>query len=437
MPESTEAKAEVVPCRGRKTRNVETIAVCMLLTVFTRVAVVSLVAFRFPRGWFFTKGLELGQLAHSLAAGQGFSSPFGGNTGPSAYLAPGYPALISLIFHFCGDYTLASALVVMGMQVMFSLCTLLIIMHIARMCFGDQAATLSGVFWALSPPLMWVPTIFWDTALSTLMIAGLFALALKTRRKPNALSWTLLVVGCAGAALVNPALLPTLLALSVWAVWPGKGRVCSLREALLAVVLFLLIITPWPLRNLKLLHAFIPLRSNFGFELWNGNQSGSDGTFQQSLHPGFNPQEMRAYASLGEVAYMREKSAMAHSYIRSHPLQFVWLSTKRAWLFWTGQAQGTSRTSLVLVFHALLTTLLALPGFLLVLRHKRNLFVPLVLPLIIFPLPYYITHPDFRFRILLDPFTIVVSAYALTQFRQKRLLTSVVESRELVPNAIC
>jgi hypothetical protein len=31
----------------------------------------------------------------------------------------------------------------------------------------------------------------------------------------------------------------------------------------------------------------------------------------------------------------------------------------------------------------------------------------------LFPLPYYLTHPDFRFRMLLDPMLLLLSAYAV------------------------
>ena len=36
-----------------------------------------------------------------------------------------------------------------------------------------------------------------------------------------------------------------------------------------------------------------------------------------------------------------------------------------------------------------------------------------LLPILLFPLPYYMTHPDFRFRLLLDPLLTILSAYAV------------------------
>jgi hypothetical protein len=39
--------------------------------------------------------------------------------------------------------------------------------------------------------------------------------------------------------------------------------------------------------------------------------------------------------------------------------------------------------------------------------------VLLALPFLIFPLPYYLTHADFRFRLLLDPIAIMLGTYAI------------------------
>ena len=43
-------------------------------------------------------GWEIGRIGDSLAHGMGFSSPFGGNTGPSAWTAPVYPWIVSIAF---------------------------------------------------------------------------------------------------------------------------------------------------------------------------------------------------------------------------------------------------------------------------------------------------------------------------------------------------
>ncbi len=48
---------------------------------------------------------ESGNIAHSLATGHGFSSPFRVDTGPTAWMTPLFPLLLAGIFRLFGAYT--------------------------------------------------------------------------------------------------------------------------------------------------------------------------------------------------------------------------------------------------------------------------------------------------------------------------------------------
>jgi hypothetical protein len=45
----------------------------------------------------------------------------------------------------------------------------------------------------------------------------------------------------------------------------------------------------------------------------------------------------------------------------------------------------------------------------------RSFAILAALPLLLFPVPYYITHAEFRYRLNIDPLLTVVAAYAVTQ----------------------
>jgi 4-amino-4-deoxy-L-arabinose transferase-like glycosyltransferase len=388
----------------------------LLLALLARLLILWFVIEKFPHHWLYSRGIELGTLAQSLVAGHGLSSPFGGSTGPTALLAPGYPAVIALVFRVFGSFTFPAAIAVMGMQVLFSAATVLLIMMVARRCFDSRTADLAGVFWAVSLPLLWMPTIFWETCLSTLLLVGMIALALRCEQKPSRFLWALLGGYCGLAGLVNPALLLALLALLGWAAWQTRK---TLRYSpLLGLLVLLLVFAPWPIRNARALGAFIPLRSTVGFELWMGNRAGATGFLDESLFPLFNRRELDLYASRGEVAYMRDKSTQAKTYIRAHPAEFVRLSTIRFIRFWTGT--GNQESSVFFPLHAVLTTSLGWMGIWRILKSSRvSLSVLFILPLILFPLPYYITHAEFRYRLVIDPLLTILAAYAVTGSRDR------------------
>jgi hypothetical protein len=69
----------------------------------------------------------------------------------------------------------------------------------------------------------------------------------------------------------------------------------------------------------------------------------------------------------------------------------------------------------VVELHAILTSLLGLAGLAVLCKQRRAVAVLFLLPLLIFPLPYYITHAEFRFRLVLDPLLTILSAYAITE----------------------
>jgi 4-amino-4-deoxy-L-arabinose transferase-like glycosyltransferase len=382
------------------------LAVALLL----RLLIVWFVIARFPHNWLYSRGIELGTLAQSLVAGQGLSSPFGGSTGPTALLAPGYPAIIALLFLIFGSFTFAAAVAVMVMQLLFSVLTVLCIMQVARQCFGIRTANLAGTFWAVSLPLIWMPTIFWETCLSTLLLVGMVALALRCERRPGGLLWALMGAYCGLAALVNPSLLPALLALMGWAAWQTRKTFWYLPVALLVLCV---VFAPWPIRNARVLHAFIPLRSTVGLELWMGNRAEARGFLDESVFPIFNRGEYDQYVSKGEVAYMQDKSALAKAYTRAHPGKFLHLSAVRFARFWSGT--GSTDGSVFYAIHALLTTSLGFMGIWRLVRERRlRVAVLFLLPLMVFPLPYYITHAEFRYRLVVDPLLTILAGYAVS-----------------------
>jgi Dolichyl-phosphate-mannose-protein mannosyltransferase len=384
--------------------------------LMSRLLILWFVIVRFPHNWLYSRGIELGTLAQSLLMGQGFSSPFGGSTGPTALLTPGYPAMIAIFFGIFGSFSFRAAIAVMVMQTLFGVMTVLLIMQVAQRWFDVRAANLAGIFWALSLPLVWMPTIFWETCLSTVLLVGLVALALRCQQTPSGPLWVLMGAYCGLTSLVNPALLSASLAIMGWSAWQTRKTMRS--SPIAGLLVFLLIFAPWPIRNARVLHAFIPLRSTTGFELWIGNRAGATGFLDETQFPIFNKYEYASYVSKGEVAYMRDKWALGKAYICGHPGQFVRLSTVRFIRFWTGT--GNKDGSPIFVIHAVLTTSLGWMGIWRLIRKRRlSLAFLFILPLMIFPLPYYITHAEFRYRLVVDPLLTILAGYTVSGVRDR------------------
>ena len=288
----------------------------------------------------------------------------------------------------------------------------------ARKAFNTRTANLAGLIWALSPPLLFFPTLFWETGLSILLLTTFCALALRWVAQPKPWHWAAMGAYCALAMLLNPSLMFALFSIFAWVAASAlrAKRIC-IATPLLTLLTFTILFAPWPIRNAQQLHALIPTRTNLGYELWQGNRPGSGGNFSPALHPNVNAEQFNRYATLGEVAYMREKSTLASAAIRSNPPRFVGLTALRTLKFWIGL--GSHDVSALIVAYIVLTTALGLTGLIILWRSQRSLALLFALPLLLFPLPYYLTHPDFRFRLVLDPLLTILSAYMIVHWRER------------------
>ena len=266
-----------------------------------------------------------------------------------------------------------------------------------------RTANLAAFMCALWPPLVIGHTHLWETSLTGLLMAASVLAAVQLHSEERLRAW--LAAGLAGgvAVLANPALLPTLMALALCAAWRHHAPV----KLCVAAVAVLVVLTPWEVRCCRALRAFVPLRSGMPLELWIGNHVGADGYWYASLHPVGSEAELQRFAQLGEIGYMREKQAAFRTFVREHPWEFISLTARRFARYWLGIPPGGAPTFTPVVVVAAL-------GLWLMRRQRAALLC--ALPLLLFPLPYYVTHADMRFRFVLDPLMLLLAANAVAWF---------------------
>lgn len=285
---------------------------------------------------------EAGRIARSLAEGQGFGSPFFAETGPTALLAPVFPALLAGVFKLFGVYTKASALAILSFDCLLGALTCIPVFFIARRTFGDGAALWSGWIWAFFPySINFAANFIWDTTLTTLLMALLFLIVLKLEGACGWSPWFGFGALVGIAALTNPVLLAPMPFLTLW-------LLCRLQErrerwfapGLAALLGVLIVVSPWFVRNYRTFHKFIPLRSGFGLEVYGGNNADS---WRWALdlrpagyHPSDSDKEWSEYQQLGEIHYMALKKREAVAFISVHKSLYALQTLRRIVYIWTG-----------------------------------------------------------------------------------------------------
>jgi 4-amino-4-deoxy-L-arabinose transferase-like glycosyltransferase len=367
----------------------------------------------------FEFGWEMGRVGRSIAEGHGFSSPYDGNTGPTAWEPPLYPYLIGEVFKIFGIYTPASAWVLLSINSLFAALTCIPIFLIAYRTFGERVAIWSAFAWALCPYVWyWSVHWIWDTTFTPLVLSWIFLLALELPEWPDWSGWIFFGALYGVGALANPTMLLFLPFCGLW-IWRQRYRrgLPSLGGVVVSSVVFFLVLAPWVVRNYEVFGRFVFLRDDFGLQIRLGNGPSADGMLMAYLQPNLNRLELEKFQSMGEIAYAESCKRMAYDWIHAHPERFAVISLKRFFYYWNGVPRATNsvapvdfRTSAFLS-----TSVLALWGLGHVLRQKRPgawLFAGLVLT---YPTVYYFVFPHARYRHPLEPELLILIVFLLSE----------------------
>jgi 4-amino-4-deoxy-L-arabinose transferase-like glycosyltransferase len=373
----------------------------------------------------FTFGYEMARIARALVTGYGYADPFSGHTGPTAWVPPLYPLLIAGVFKVAGIYTPLSGWVLLTINSVFSAAAALCIYEIAARCYNHKVAIWSAWIWALYPAAMqyavrWV----WETSLSTFLFAAVLVLALRMRAIGEAAPpsnpqstrrWILFGFLWALIALSNSTLLLFLPVCGLWILIGAKDKSIAVGRAALAGLLFVACIGPWTYRNWRAFHAFIPMRSNFGAELYAGNGPGSFGfRYGVLIDLAENDPQHRLYVQLGELNYVRQRGQLAKARISAHPAHFAALTLKRFYFFWASVPHPSDKhwfLDFVRQVNYCLPSITGILGLALSLRRRVPAAVLFAWAFVLVPLTYYFVTVEARFRHPLEPLIVMLSVY--------------------------
>jgi hypothetical protein len=282
-------------------------------------------------------GYETGSIARSIAEGKGFSSPFITETGPTIWLTPIFPYLLAGVFKVFGVYTYKSMLIITTLNDVFSALTCIPIFFIAKRLGGVGLGAGAAWMWAIFPNAILMPAEWiWDTSLAALMAALILWATLAIRDSNRVRDWIGYGLLWGIGLMVNASLLTLAPFLLLWlAVALRKKGWRWIQLPAVTLLMMGIVCVPWTVRNYVVFHKVIIFRSNFGLELWLGNNSQVPDTWAGFLHPNDYPPERAEFARLGEIEYMRQKQSLAIQFMESHPrdtLRFFWRRFVDNWM---------------------------------------------------------------------------------------------------------
>ena len=370
-------------------------------------------------------GGESMRLAHSLYDTGNFANPFFSlHTGSSAHLSPVFPAFLAILMKVFGNKSTGIYAIELAAVLILSLQLALYPVFSTILGMGEINGIVGAAIWIAAKPRL---VYNWEVLYVAILIAVACCcyrryLDEETQRRSR-LAWSL---GCLMGLLIltSPTVAPIYATWLAWEVW--RHRMAFFRESFLALVLLpIVILAPWVIRNYFLFHSFPVIRDNLGLELSVSNndcaQFGTraniaSGCFEK-FHPNMNVNEARKVKELGEVKYNQLQLREALHWISKHPSRFSKLSIMRCIAFWMPTetfsihyASGRRSER----FAIYMMTLLSAPGLIILYRCNIKSALLLISCLMVFPLVYYIVQFEDQYRYAIMWVTFLLGAVPIT-----------------------
>ena len=405
--------------RARRTTFCLLACIALFLTALSRYSVSYVSSDSVPRE------PETFRLAHSLYKTGKFANPFAAlDTGPSAHLSPVFPSFLALLMKVFGDGSTGIYAIRLAAALILSLELALYPVFSRMLGIGEINGIIGASIWIVAKP-----RIVYDH--DELYVAILVAVACCCYRRyldeeaqeHIRLPWPLgILMGF--LILTSQTVAPVYATWLGWEVW--RHKYASVKRSLLPLVLLpVVIIAPWTIRNYLVFHSFTPIRDNFGLELSVSNNdcarfgiraSERIGCFEK-VHPNRNVNEASKVMEMGEIKYNALRLREARRWISSHPARFIKLSVMRFIAFWmptenlnNPYASGRHLERAVIYLMTLLSGL----GLVILCRRDIKSGVLLISCLTVFPLVYYIVQFEYRYRYSIMWMTFLLGAMPLT-----------------------
>jgi 4-amino-4-deoxy-L-arabinose transferase-like glycosyltransferase len=357
-----------------------------------------------PQAW------EYGDIAENIVDGRGFSriNEFSHNIENTSSHAPLYPYYLSFFFQF-GQKNWVY-LIIQIIQIVISVLTILILYKIVLLLFSKSAASLTALAVSLYPPLIYYSTKLTPTVWLAFFISLTILLILKLKNNSSKIA-ILCGISLGVSILTNPIAFTFFPALIIWYL---IKKPIEFRKFCLLILVTLVTLVPWTIRNHRIHHRLIPVTTQFSKNLWIGNNPNATGTdyYQvvQSKEPLFvlmtNTLPRKVRRDLGRKTEIERSDYFLKQgliFIAQNPKKFVNLLFTK---------------TISLIYFPLLV--LGVIGIALSLRHKyKNQSLVLVFVLTSISVIYIFTHVGLaRYRMPVEAILLIFASFSITEIKK-------------------
>ncbi len=349
---------------------------------------------------------------------------------PTSSHAPLYPYFLAFFYQW-GTKPFNYFLIYI-IQALFSIFTIYFVFKTARLIFNDSVARKAEFLIALYPPFIYYITKFVPTTIFLFLIALVAYLFINSKAK-NFLYYLLCGIILGITILCEPVafvLYPVIL------VWFFFEKRINFFQVCLIIFISILVLLPWTFRNYKVHQTFVPVTTQFGVNLWIGNNPNATGTdfykitsiqtdeyilMTQTLPANIQDSLNR----IPEIERARFYLQQGKDFALHNPFKFLRLLIKKFFYYWwfAPSSEYTSKDLqkyriLIYIFYVPVLILGWLGLLLSIKNHKPVLFI--FLSIIFTSALYIFTHVGLiRYRMPVELFLLMFSAYAIPPFKNE------------------
>jgi len=304
------------------------VPLCFTVFVGIRLALLLLIPIAEPfsdSAWYLSRAITLAE--------QGTYSERGILT---AYWPVGYPAFLALLFKVAG----ASVLVAQLANLALAAISFWLLYFVVRNFLHDELVARGTVLlFAIYPNnAAYVPVLLTETLYTFLLLAACFYLLSGRHWLQTVIAGV--VFGLATIVKTQTILLiPILAFLALLDSWSIKKVARAGACAIAVLVIALVVVMPWAVRNYKLLGAVV-LSTNGGTTLLSGNNPSVVGDYLHDYSDKDPLYEQAKFSVEDQINADRRARALAISWIMDNPGQFVRLIPKKVFRLWAPDGEA-------------------------------------------------------------------------------------------------
>lgn len=432
------------------TKHTKTVTIIVLLAVMLIALVTRLAALQLLDPVKTLRVTESGMVADSLAQGKGYIFTLFGtrNANPlQAFMPPLFPAINYAAIRLFADPVRGLGLI----HTLLSTLSIPLLFVIAyKLSRNVIVGLLAATAFALYPVLIIMTVYPPSLTFNIFLLLAFLALIVWLADRP-AVPLAVAAGFVLGFGLLTRPMFIGLLPISVVWFWLNRPDIRRRMVGLGGIILLvgLLTVLPWSLRNYNVLGRFVLVSTNGGFVFWNGNNPFTTGSGHEvytdrvadylgierdpDLPPVKDPWQPYPlpHAIVNEAATMDESALedafyeAGFAFIRNNPEQWLTLAWSKLVGFWffrsnIGSTYEASWTQYYKLAYVVVLGFAA--GGALVARRQWRRYVLLYLIFVYYTLVYVTFHVQTRYRWEIEPLFLILAAVAVCALIERFLL---------------